>query len=625
MRFSVKLTLGVVLTVVATLGALTALALPQVLGALFDLGSNSSMAVSQQLRAVAASHHDALADRVETDANVLLDRLETLGDVWLDPESAESWTIVHQGSHERTTLDLPSLHFGDFDAMRDTTFVDAVRKRSGATVTLFLHDGQRLVRVSTNVTKKNGQRAVGTYIPSDSPVYRTVVRGEPYFGIAKVVDAWCQSAYFPVEDDKGRVIAVAYVGREILTPEFVAAIEGVRVGNAGYGFAYDLTGRWTIHPRETVLRESTVQDYPFADDFLAGKDGAVSYEWDGETKYSFVSHYEPWGWSFGFGLTESQVTQGATERVLKAALQGTLLALVVAGLSIFLLQRDVKRSLGADPGELAVIAERVAGGDLRMDTKFDRGVAASVNEMVTSLRRTVETVRDGSASTAASSAQVSSSSGDLARGATSAATSIASVRDSVGSMAEAIGGGADRAIETARVAGTVTASANEGGEAVRRTVESMNDIAQRITVIEEIASQTNLLALNAAIEAARAGEAGRGFAVVAGEVRKLAERSRQAAIDVTERTAATREQSESAGLLLERIVPEVQRTAELIEEIAASLREQVTVSQHVAEEINSLDGAVQTNASASEELTAMADTLSEHAADLQEVVSVFEL
>lgn len=625
LRFSTKLTLGVVLTIVATVVSMLALMIPKVNDVLFTLGSNASMAVSHQMRSVAEAHHGALADRVKGDTVVLLDRLSNLGEAHLDPTMSTRWNVVHQGTGQMTALNLPALRFGDFVAMGDTTFVDGVRRRSGATVTLFLHHDRRLIRVSTNVLKTDGQRAVGTYIPDDSPVYRAVVGGEPYYGIARVVGEWCQSAYFPVKDASGEVIAVAYVGREILTPDFVKAIEDVRVGDAGYGFAFDRAGDWTIHPREAVRDETTVQDFPFAEDFLAGDDGQVSYEWDGDTKYSFVSHYEPWGWGFGFGLTESQVTQGATRTVGLAVLQGTLLALAVAALSIFLLQRDVRRTLGADPEDLAEVAESVAAGNLRQDLRAERGVAASLDTMVAGLRRTVETVRDGAASTASSSSEVSSSSGDLARGATEAANAIANVRSDVGTMTEAISTGADRALETARVAETVTTSAHEGGEAVRKTVESMNDIAQRITVIEEIAAQTNLLALNAAIEAARAGEAGRGFAVVAGEVRKLAERSRQAAIDVTERTTSTREQSEEAGELLQRIVPEVQQTSQMIEEIAASLREQVDTSRRVADDVNTLDQTVQGNAAASEQLTAMADALSGRAAELQDAVSTFEL
>ncbi len=624
-RFATKLSVGVGGTVAIAIVAMAAFAIPRVNSILFDLGSNASMAVSKQLAAVAASHHQALTDRVEADAEVLLAELSELGTAGLDRDRSRTWAITHQVTGERSTVDLPALTFGDFEASRDTAFVDEVQARSGATVTLFQRSGNRLIRVSTNVLRADGQRAIGTFIPSDSPVYRTVVSGEPYFGIALVVGTWCQSAYFPIENDGGDVIAVAYVGREILTEDFVAAVEEARVGEFGYGFAYDRQGRWTIHPRATVRDETGVDDFPFADDFLAGEDGPVRYEWDGETKYSFLTHFEPWGWGFGFGLTGSQVTQGATRRVVEAVLQGALIAAIMATIFIALMLRDVRRLLGADPDDLRHVAERVAGGDLTGRADHDRGVAASIDSMVGGLRKTVGQVREGAESTASSSSQVSASTEDLARNATEAAHAITELRTRMHSMTDAVQSGAERAGDAVQVAESVARSASEGGEAVRRTVDGMKDIADRITVIEDIAQQTNLLALNAAIEAARAGEAGRGFAVVASEVRKLAERSRSSAIDVTEHMENVRGQSEAAGAMLETIVPEVRRTAELIEDVAAHLTEQVDTSQQLQENVNSIDQAVQGNASAGEELTAMAEALANRASDLNEAVAVFRV
>jgi methyl-accepting chemotaxis protein len=169
------------------------------------------------------------------------------------------------------------------------------------------------------------------------------------------------------------------------------------------------------------------------------------------------------------------------------------------------------------------------------------------------------------------------------------------------------------------------ADAIESGEAVTRTVQAMKEIASKIVIIEEIARQTDLLALNAAIEAARAGEQGRGFAVVASEVRKLAERSQGAAGEINHLAASSLAVAEKAGELLHKLVPDIQRTSDLIQEIAAASNEQSSGVAQVNKALQQLDQVIQQNASASEELASTAEELSSQSEQLQEVVEFFTL
>jgi methyl-accepting chemotaxis protein len=184
---------------------------------------------------------------------------------------------------------------------------------------------------------------------------------------------------------------------------------------------------------------------------------------------------------------------------------------------------------------------------------------------------------------------------------------------------------AENAIETAKVASQAASHAQEGGQAVNATVVAMKQIAEKILIIEEIARQTNLLALNAAIEAARAGEHGRGFAVVAAEVRKLAERSQKAAGEINGLSISSVEIAERAGNLLASMVPSIQKTAELVEEIAAASREQHVGAEQIAKSIQQLDVVTQQNASASEELASTAEELSTQAEKLQDYVGTFKV
>jgi methyl-accepting chemotaxis protein len=182
---------------------------------------------------------------------------------------------------------------------------------------------------------------------------------------------------------------------------------------------------------------------------------------------------------------------------------------------------------------------------------------------------------------------------------------------------------ADNATQTEKIALKAASDAKEGGQAVNHTVDAMRQIAAKISIVEEIARQTNLLALNAAIEAARAGEHGKGFAVVASEVRKLAERSQRAAGEITQLAGSSVEVAEKAGKLLSTILPDVQKTAELVQEITAASREQDSGAGQINKAIQQLDQVIQQNAASSEETSSTSEELAGQAGQLQSAISFF--
>jgi methyl-accepting chemotaxis protein len=184
---------------------------------------------------------------------------------------------------------------------------------------------------------------------------------------------------------------------------------------------------------------------------------------------------------------------------------------------------------------------------------------------------------------------------------------------------------ADNAQQTEKIAVKAAEDAGESGNAVAETVTAMKEIAGKISIIEEIARQTNLLALNAAIEAARAGEHGKGFAVVAAEVRKLAERSQEAAGEIGHLSSSSVEVAEQAGKMLEQIIPDIKRTAELVQEISASSSEQNAGADQINRAIQQLDQVIQQNASAAEEMSSTAEELSSQALALQDNVRFFKV
>jgi methyl-accepting chemotaxis protein len=183
---------------------------------------------------------------------------------------------------------------------------------------------------------------------------------------------------------------------------------------------------------------------------------------------------------------------------------------------------------------------------------------------------------------------------------------------------------AENALQTEKIALQSAENAKVGGKAVAETVSAMKEIAGKISIIEEIARQTNLLALNAAIEAARAGEHGKGFAVVASEVRKLAERSQTAAAEINRLSATSVEVAENAGDMLAKLVPDISKTAELVQEITAASNEQNSGAEQINKAIQQLDQVIQQNASASEELSSTASNLTGQAEQLMNVMSFFK-
>ncbi|MEW5902539.1 MAG: methyl-accepting chemotaxis protein, partial [Acidobacteriota bacterium] len=183
----------------------------------------------------------------------------------------------------------------------------------------------------------------------------------------------------------------------------------------------------------------------------------------------------------------------------------------------------------------------------------------------------------------------------------------------------------DNASQTEKIALKAAKDAQEGGKAVTESVAAQKEIAGKISIIEEIARQTNLLALNAAIEAARAGEHGKGFAVVASEVRKLAERSQTAAGEISQLSASSVGVAEKAGEMLGKLVPDIQKTAELVQEISAASKEQDSGAEQINQSILQLDQVIQQNAGAAEELASTSEELSSQAEQLQSAVSFFKM
>ena len=278
--------------------------------------------------------------------------------------------------------------------------------------------------------------------------------------------------------------------------------------------------------------------------------------------------------------------------------------------------------------EITAVAQEIAGGNLAVTVK-ERSeqdqLMQALSLMVEKVGEVVANVLSASDQVASGSEAMTTTTEQLSQGATEQAASAEEVSSSMEQMMSNIKQNADNAQQTEKISVKSAEDAKEGGKAVGETVAAMKEIATKISVIEEIARQTNMLALNAAIEAARAGEHGKGFAVVAAEVRRLAERSQNAAGEINRLSASSVQISEHAGQMLSKMVPDIQKTADLVQEISAASKEQDSGAEQINKAIQQLDQVIQQNASASEEMSSTCEELSAQAQQLLEIMGFFKL
>ncbi|MBB1247400.1 methyl-accepting chemotaxis protein [Rhizobium sp. G21] len=276
----------------------------------------------------------------------------------------------------------------------------------------------------------------------------------------------------------------------------------------------------------------------------------------------------------------------------------------------------------------AAIADRIAAGDLTVEPQplSDRDMLGlALGSMVDRLRGVVADALTASQNVSAGSQQLSSGSEQLSQGASEQAAAAEEASASMEEMAANIKQNADNAAQTEKIARQSSRDAEASGDAVNRAVAAMRSIAEKISIVQEIARQTDLLALNAAVEAARAGEHGKGFAVVASEVRKLAERSQSAAAEISALSGETVQVATEAGVMISRLVPDIRKTAELVTEISAACREQDIGASQINEAIQQLDKVTQQNAGASEEMSATSEELAAQADELQSSIAFFKV
>ncbi len=437
--------------------------------------------------------------------------------------------------------------------------------------------------------------------------------------------------------------------------EALERVAAMRLADGNYFFINGVDGKSVMHPTNPdIVGKNLMQlqdkrgNRLFANMLdVAQKEGQgfVTYWWtrpgkEGAVpKLTFVKLFKPWGWVVGMGayvddiddrIAEKQTALGNTVTSMLTVLLFIALGLaLLAAVVSMLFARRITDTIGGEPEDIAHIAGRVAGGDLMVNfvepKRGAMGIYKAMWGMTGKLSNLVSEVQQATENVSAGSQELSSSSEALSQGSTEQAASVEEVNASIVQMAGSIRDNAENARKTDEIAGHAAGETEKGGKAVQQSVDVMQEIAEKVSSIEEIARQTNLLALNAAIEAARAGEQGKGFAVVAAEVRTLAERSGKIAGEVSELSSQSVEMAGKVGELFEQIVPEIRKTAQLVSQISKACDEQSYGVEQVETAVHQLDTVIQQNATAAEEMASTAEEFASQAEGLQATMSFFRV
>jgi methyl-accepting chemotaxis protein len=326
----------------------------------------------------------------------------------------------------------------------------------------------------------------------------------------------------------------------------------------------------------------------------------------------------------------AEVLVPMVEEIAKTTVTTLVVFSIVAIFVSIVITLVISRGITKPIQDVVDVVETISAGDLTKAITADRGdeigrLLGAMAKMVGKLNEMIGEVRMGAGSVSTAAAQVASSASSVSQGTSEQAAAVEQVTSSMEEMNASISQNAENSRKMEQMARKGAQDAGQSGQAVQEAVSAMKLIAEKIAVIEEIAYQTNMLALNAAIEAARAGEHGRGFAVVAGEVRNLAERCRTAAQEIGGLAAANVQIAERSGGLLTELVPAIQKTADLVQEVASTSREQAAGVNQINGAISQVGLVTQRNAAGAEELSSTAEELASQAEALQEMISFFRV
>ena len=503
-----------------------------------------------------------------------------------------------------------------------------IAQKTGSHFTIFQKTSTGYVRIATTIKNDNGEDALGSMLGFDSPVVQTIEAGQKFEGVADIIGKKFLAFYIPIKIN-GVIRGMYFTGTE-MNVLMTQNKEYTTSNILDHGYSLWLSARENREVAGTETQKgNTIPDNVYAE--MSRRQSTdiekIIFDYRGEdyeVQYLYNDYAKAY-LTFVYPVSDKYVKLQRASVILFITLVIVILIMIII-LNIFV--NKILRSIGGEPTDVEQVVNKMADGDLRISEKNAHkatGILAACYKMAGNLKGMLDKVFEGSENIQNSSAEISRTTHSLSQNSNEQAATADQIVQSINYILDEINGNANKRQVAANIADKIKADVQNIQVTQNMNLTAVRNISEKIEIINDIAFQTNILALNAAVEAARAGEHGKGFAVVAAEIRKLAEKCKNSATDIIESAQNTVQTTETAFAKLAEILPEVDKSAEMINQIAEAGNNQAMSISLIDENVKQLNNSIQANAAASEELAVSAQELDDQAKRFRESTEEFKL